>query len=46
MNKAVSTTNCEIDIVSEVIKWEVRWDGRRAEGAQYTLSPDALIVSR
>lgn len=45
MNKAVSTTNCGIDIVSEVIKWEVRWDGRWAEGARYMLSPDAPMAS-
>lgn len=45
MNKAVSTTHCGIGIVSELIKWEVEWDGQRAEGAWYMLSPDALMAS-
>lgn len=42
MNKAESTTHCGIGMVSELIKWELVWDGQWAEGV---LSPDALTAS-
>lgn len=45
MKIAESTTHCGIGIVSELIKWEVVWDGQRAEGARRPLSPDALTAS-
>lgn len=45
MNKAESTTHCGIGVVSELIRWEVVWDGQQAEGARRLLSPDALTAS-
>lgn len=45
MNKAESSAHCGIGVVSDLIKWELVWDGLWAEGARRVLSPDALTAS-